>query len=142
MGAVLVWCLRAAAALLAVLPFLPPILARLGLDAAAVALDAVWAPLCHRIPERCILWLGTTMPVCSRCLGLIVGLGAGIAIARPLLSPRILVAAVGLASVLLGVELVTQEVGLHPVFHPTRLLSGLLLAYPIGGTAGALARAR
>jgi uncharacterized membrane protein len=134
--------LRLFGALLALLPFLPPLLARAGLVGAAAALDAAWVPLCHRMPERCLVLLGAPMPVCSRCLGLIVGLGVGIAIARPLLSPRALVLVVGLAALFLGVELVTQDAGLHPVFHPTRLLSGLLLAYPIGGTAGALARGR
>jgi uncharacterized membrane protein len=138
----LVVFLRVVGALLAVLPFLPPLLARAGLHGAATALDAVWVPLCHRIPERCLVLFGTTMPVCSRCLGLIVGLGAGIAIARPLLQPRTLVLVVGLAALFLGAEVATQELGWHPVFHPTRLLSGLLLAYPIGGTAGALARER
>jgi uncharacterized membrane protein len=138
----LVTLLRVVAALLAVLPFLPPLLDCAGLEGAAAALDAVWVPLCHRMPERCIVLFGTTMPVCSRCLGLIVGLGAGIAIGRPLLAPRTLVVVVGLAAVFLGIELVTQDLDLHPVFHPTRLLSGLLLAYPIGGTAGALARGR
>jgi uncharacterized membrane protein len=94
------------------------------------------------MPERCIVLLGVTMPICSRCLGLIVGLGAGIAIARPMLPPRTLLVVVGLAALFMGVELVTQDMNIHPVFHPTRLLSGLLLAYPIGGTAGALARDR
>ncbi len=134
--------LRVVAALLAVLPFLPPLLARAGLHGAAALLDVLWVPFCHRMPERCLVLFGTTMPVCSRCLGLIVGLGAGIAIARPLLEPRVLVIVVGLGAAFLGAELVSQDLGWHPVFHPTRLLSGLLLAYPIGSTAGALARGR
>jgi hypothetical protein len=36
------------------------------------------------------------------------------------------------------IEVVTQDLGLHPVFHPTRLLSGLLLSVPLGGAIGAV----
>ena len=28
---------------------------------------------CHRIPNRCLTIHGKTMPICSRCLGLIIG---------------------------------------------------------------------
>ena len=43
---------------------------------------------------------------------------------------------------LMGVEWWTQEAGFHPVFHPTRLLSGFVLAYPIGAAAALLGNRR
>ena len=36
------------------------------------------------------------------------------------------------ATVLLLLEMITQERGLHPIWHVTRLATGALLAYPIG----------
>lgn len=131
--------LRVIGVLLVVAPFAPPLLALAGWDAAASLTDAPWALFCHRLPDRVLSVFGEPMPICSRCLGIFGGLGAGLVIARPELSPRRLLVVVALAALAMLVEVGTQEAGWHPVFHPTRLLSGLLLAYPIGATAAALA---
>jgi uncharacterized membrane protein len=40
------------------------------------ALHAVFAPLCHQMPERSPALLGVALPVCWRCLGVFVGLAA------------------------------------------------------------------
>lgn len=72
------------------------------------------------------------MPLCSRCLGLLEGLGLGVAIARPRFNLTKLRLVVSLASALLFLEITTQDLGWHRVFHPTRLLSAFLVAYPIG----------
>ncbi len=127
---------RAAGALLIVAPFLPPLLLAAGVGELAVALDGLWAPFCHRLPERSIFLLGAPLPLCSRCLGLVVGLGAGLAAAWPYAGLRALRWAVSFGLAFLFVELTTQDLGWHPVFHPTRLLSGFLVAYPIGAAAG------
>jgi uncharacterized membrane protein len=131
---------RAIGVVLVVAPFVPPLLALAGWDRAASFTDAPWALFCHRLPERVLSFFGEPMPICSRCLGIFGGLGAGLVIARPELSPRRLLLVVAVAALVMLVEVGTQEAGWHPVFHPTRLLSGLLLAYPIGATAAALAR--
>lgn len=127
---------RSAGALLAIAPFLPPLLLAAGASALAVELDGLWAPFCHRLPERSLSLLGAPLPLCSRCLGLVVGLGAGLAAAWPYAGVRALRWAVSFGLAFLFVELTTQDLGWHPVFHPTRLLSGLLVAFPIGAAAG------
>ena len=99
-----------------------------------------WGLVCHRLPERALWIFGEPMPICSRCLGIFSGLGAGLAVAWPELPPRRLLLVVAFAALAMLIEIASQEAGWHPVFHPTRLLSGLLLAYPIGATAGALTR--
>ena len=133
------WVTRAAGAGLFVSPFLPPIFDRTGHPLLAAAFDAPWVSACHRMPERSLWLFGYVMPLCSRCLGLVTGLGAGMVIAWPLLSIRALRITLSIACALLFVELTTQDLGWHPVFHPTRLLSGFLVAFPIGAAAGALA---
>lgn len=127
---------RTAGALLVAAPFLPPLLLAAGIGELAVALDALFAPFCHRQPERSLFLLGVPMPLCSRCLGLLVGLGAGLAAAWPYAGLRALRLSVSFGLAFLFVELTTQDLGWHPVFHPTRLLSGLLVAFPIGAAAG------
>lgn len=130
---------RTAGAALAVLPFLPPIFARLGKDALAARFDAIWEGACHRMPERTLSFLGTPLPICSRCLGLFVGLGLGLAIAKPYFGLRWLRIVVSIAATLLFVELTTQDLGWHPVWHATRLLTGFACAFPIGAAIGHLA---
>jgi uncharacterized membrane protein len=75
---------------------------------------------------------GFAMPMCSRCAGLDVGLGLGILIAAPYRGPKLMWGWMAVASALLVVEMVTQENGLHPIWHVTRFATGALLAYPIG----------
>ncbi len=136
----LLLALRVFGVFLVVAPFAPPLLALAGFHGAARLADAPWALFCHRLPERVLFIYGEPMPICSRCLGIFGGLGAGLVIARPELSPRRLLVVVAIAALLMLVEVGTQDAGWHPVFHPTRLLSGLLLAYPIGATAAALGK--
>ncbi|APR77088.1 Hypothetical protein A7982_02435 [Minicystis rosea] len=100
--------------------------------------DLPFALLCHRIPERVISILGVPMPLCSRCLGIWMGLSISAALAWPALPLRALRIVVPAAALFMLAEVVTQDLGLHPVFHPTRILSGLLLSVPIGGAIGAL----
>jgi uncharacterized membrane protein len=72
------------------------------------------------------------MPMCSRCAGLDVGFGLGLAIAAPYRGPKLMWGWIAVAAALLVVEMVTQESGLHPIWHVTRFVTGALLAYPIG----------
>jgi len=101
-------------------------------------LDLPFWFVCHRMPERVLSVLGTPMPLCSRCAGIWLGLSVSAAIARPDLPRRALRIAVASGIVFLLGELVTQDLGLHPVYHPTRFLSGLLLAVPLGGAIGSV----
>lgn len=106
---------------------------------AAAWLDLVFVGMCHRLPERSLRFLGETMPLCSRCVGLATGLGLGMLIAWPRLSVRSLRLAVTIGAAAVFVELTTQDLGWHPVWHATRLLSGWLVAYPLGAAVTQLA---
>jgi uncharacterized membrane protein len=46
---------------------------------------AVFAPLCHQIPEKCFFYRGFPMAVCGRCAGIYAGFAAGAGI-HPVLS--------------------------------------------------------
>ena len=100
--------------------------------------DLPFALLCHRMPERVLTVLGQPTPLCSRCLGIWLGLSISAALAWPALPLRALRIVMLVAALFMLAEVVTQDLGLHPVFHPTRVLSGLLLSVPLGGAIGAL----
>jgi uncharacterized membrane protein len=131
--------LRVAGALLAILPFLPPLLKLAGKEDLGERVDGWFEGFCHRIPERSLRLGDELMPLCSRCLGISTGAGLGLLIGKPYGGLRALRIWVSLAAAFLFVELTTQDLGWHPVFHPTRLLSGFLVAYPLGAAATALA---
>lgn len=102
------------------------------------AFDLPFRVLCHRIPERVLSIAGTPLPLCSRCLGIWVGASLSAAVAWPVLPLRALRVVLPVAMALMGIEVLTQDLGLHPVFHPTRLLSGLLISVPLGGAIGGM----
>ena len=102
------------------------------------AFDLPFRLLCHRLPERVISVLGTPLPLCSRCAGLWLGASLSAALAWPVLSLRTLRVVLPVALALMALEVLTQDLGLHPVFHPTRLLSGLLVSVPLGGAIGGM----
>ncbi|MFO0658695.1 MAG: DUF2085 domain-containing protein [Polyangiaceae bacterium] len=131
--------LRSLGVMLAALPFLPPVLRHFGAHELAETLASPWEYSCHQLPSRTMSLLGELMPLCSRCLGLVVGLGVGLAASAPYRGPRVLRLSLTAGCLFLFLELTTQDLGWHPVFHPTRLLSGLLVAFPAGAAAGALA---
>ena len=131
--------LRVSGALLALLPFLPPLLTLTGKVALAERIDGWFLGFCHRLPERSLHLGGELMPLCSRCLGITTGAGLGLLLGWPYYGLRALRISVSVAAALLFIELTTQDLGWHPVFHPSRLLTGFLVAYPLGAAATALA---
>ncbi|AGP40876.1 DUF2085 domain-containing protein [Sorangium cellulosum] len=110
----------------------------LPLGGLGAALDRLFAPLCHRMPERSLALEGVVMPLCSRCAGIFAGVAAGAAIARPRLAMAawrpILIA----LSALMALDVATQDLGLRPPWHATRLATGLAFGYAV--TAGFLAQ--
>lgn len=110
----------------------------LGPNALYLALDLPFHFICHRIPERVPSLFGVELPMCSRCIGIWAGLSLSAVIAWPVLSLRALRYWIPIALGLMAIEVITQDLGWHPVFHPTRLLSGLLLSVPMGGAIGGL----
>ncbi len=112
------------------LPWLLPVLrAWLPLGDFGVSLDAAFLTLCHRIPERTLTLGGVAMPVCSRCAGIFLGVALGALLARPRLSAERWRQAIFAAAGLMLLEVALQDLGLHPAWHVTRLLSGLMFGY-------------
>ena len=53
-------------------------------------------------------------------------------------NPEILRIVVPTAASFILLELIKQDIGLHPICHFTRLMSELLLSIPFGGAIGAV----
>ena len=121
---------RALLIMAGVLPWALPFgRAHLPMGAAGEVLDQLFWPMCHRFPERTLELAGWLMPLCSRCAGIFGGIAIGAAVAWPRLSLRAWrVILIGAAAIMVA-EVVTQDLGLHPVFHPTRIATGGLLGY-------------
>lgn len=93
------------------------------------ALDAGFELVCHRIPERAMFLAGTLMPICSRCAGIFAGLAIGAVIARPRLTLKRTFLWIGITSALMLADVVTQDLGIHPVWHSTRIATGIAVGY-------------
>jgi uncharacterized membrane protein len=114
-------------------PWILPLLrAWLPLEPIARLLELPFALACHRLPERTIALAGIAMPLCSRCAGIAGGLGLGALVAWPALSLGTARAAAALGAVLVVVDVATQDLGLRPPWHATRLATGALLGYVLG----------
>jgi uncharacterized membrane protein len=117
------------------LPWLLPLGRRyLRLGTAGLALDLLFLPMCHRLPERTLTLAGMPMPLCSRCAGIFAGVALGALIMRPRLSLSSWRWMIGATGALMALEVVTQDAGLHPIWHSTRVLSGLLFGYALAVT--------
>ncbi len=119
-------------------PILPPLLHACNLHAWAAALEWPWSRTCHRLPDRTLRVFGSLMPMCSRCMGLDVGFALGLVVARPYRGPKLMWSWMAIAGALLVLEMLTQNAGMHPVWHVTRFATGALFAYPIGVALAAI----
>ena len=93
------------------------------------ALDNGFGAVCHRLPARALSLVGSLMPICSRCAGIFAGLAVGGLIALPHFSmarTRVLLA---LTAILMVADVVTQDLGIHPIWHTTRLATGIAMGY-------------
>lgn len=124
------------------LPWALPIArARLPLGDLGNALDLVFFTMCHRRPARTLVLDGVVMPLCSRCSGIFLGIAIAAVIGRPLISLRAWRWVFAIACALMVTDVVTQDLGLHPVWHPTRILTGVLVGYlMVVGCLSGLAR--
>jgi uncharacterized membrane protein len=115
-----------------VFPWMLPFLrAWLPLGAVGVGLDAAFVTMCHRMPERTMTLAGVAMPLCSRCAGIFAGVAVGALVAAPRLSARAWRWVVTATAALMAFDVATQDLGIHPVWHATRLASGALFGYAI-----------
>ncbi|WP_437956745.1 DUF2085 domain-containing protein [Sorangium sp. So ce119] len=123
---------RCALVLLGALPWCVPLArSRLPLGELGAALDRFFVPMCHRMPERSLAIEGVLMPLCSRCAGIFAGVAAGAAIARPRLAMTALRPILIAISAMMVVDVATQDLGLRPVWHATRLATGLAFGYAV-----------
>lgn len=115
-----------------IFPWILPLLrAWLPLGAIGVALDAAFTTMCHRMPSRTLTLAGVAMPLCSRCAGVFAGLAVGALAAWPRLSAAAWRAVITAAAGGMALDVVTQDLGLHPVWHAARLASGLAFGYAL-----------
>lgn len=103
----------------------------------------MYLPFCHRRPERTLAFCGEPMPLCSRCAGIALGLALGAVIAWPSPSLRVTRLLALVAVLLMLVDIVTQDLGVHPVWHASRLGTGVLAGYIFAiGLVAAIRRER
>jgi uncharacterized membrane protein len=125
--------LRAAFVTVGLAPWAVPLLrAWLPLGAFGVALDAAFSTMCHRLPERSLVLAGVAMPLCSRCAGLFAGVGVGALLAWPRASLRAYKLAITFAGAAMLADVITQDLGVHPLWHATRLATGFAFGYALG----------
>lgn len=111
-------------------PFWLPVLhALLPMGIVGASLDLPFMFVCHRMPERTLSIMGEAMPVCSRCGGIFAGLALGALTCWPRINvpqARILLA---IGGILMLADVITQDLGIHPVWHSTRLITGGILGW-------------
>ncbi|WP_437598481.1 DUF2085 domain-containing protein [Sorangium sp. So ce590] len=123
---------RCALALLGILPWCIALArSHLPLGELGAALDRLFVPICHRMPGRSLALEGVVMPLCSRCAGIFAGVAAGAAIARPRLAMTTWRPILIGLSALMVLDVATQDLGLRPVWHATRLATGLAFGYAV-----------
>ena len=124
---------RVALLLVGISPFLPMLLGNVPvLHWLSDGVSAWFAFQCHRDPARSLTFWAHTLPVCSRCFGIYVGLGLGALVLRPRLGAWPLRIWVGVAAVVMVGDVWTESLGLRPPSLWLRTLTGILLAYPVG----------
>jgi uncharacterized membrane protein len=90
--------------------------------------------LCHGRVERCLSLFDAPMPICARCTGIYVGLLAGMALFPliPWLRERMMRMVALAAVVPLGIDGVTQLLGLHESVNPLRVVTGVIAGFAFG----------
>lgn len=90
--------------------------------------------MCHGIPERCIAMFGVPMPICARCVGIYLGLLAGLAAfwLVPLVTERAMRVAAFIAVTPLAIDGFTQLFGLRESTNPLRLSTGIIAGLAFG----------
>jgi uncharacterized membrane protein len=127
------WLGVAALSAIALLPLLPVLAAAWPSLAPVERLFGAWFELhCERDVARTLRLAGVPLAVCARCSGIYFGLGLGALVRWPRLSAPALRGWVFGASALMVADVALEHVGLHGAWAALRVLTGLLLAYPVG----------
>lgn len=113
-------------------PWLPLLVRGIpGLEALGEVLEAWFGFQCHRQPERSLLVEASQLPVCARCFGIYTGLGLGALTLRPRLSAPVLRLVVVCAALLMVLDVVTELLMMRPASTWLRVVTGVLLSWPI-----------
>jgi uncharacterized membrane protein len=99
-------------------------------DGLSAWLYTAFGAACHQRPDR-TLTLIAPMPVCSRCAGIYAGVVLAALWVRHRPSERALGWLLVVGVVLLGVDVLTHELALRPVWHGARIATGALLSYGV-----------
>ena len=121
-------------------PFLVPMLRAFNLDSLANTLEYPWTFTCHRFADRTLDLFGHKMPMCSRCAGITIGAGLGLIAGKPYYGPKFMWLWLMIATGLMIADIYTLSADPHHVWHPSRLLTGGFLAFPVTAAMGAIAR--
>jgi uncharacterized membrane protein len=86
---------------------------------------------CHGRLDRSVALFGHWFPVCSRCLGIYLGLTVGALLPLRSLSMTTRRAWLFAAAASMVLEVVIQDSMNHRPYHALRILTGVLLAWPV-----------
>ena len=97
-------------------------------------LRAPFRVLCHGLASRSLALFDVTMPLCARCTGIYAGLLAGLAafFVLPRLSERVMRITTIVAVFPMGIDGVTQALGLRESTNALRLATGFAAAFAFG----------
>lgn len=82
---------------------------------------------CHGLVDRVLTVFGHQLPVCSRCTGIYLGLALAAALPRPRFAPSVLRVWLFAAAALMALDALVLEDRVPAL----RILTGLLLAWPV-----------
>ena len=117
----------------AALPLLPLLTKYVPASSALERAASLWFDLhCQRDPARTLSLFGVPLAVCARCSGIYFGLGAGAALRRPRLGPGALRLWVLAAAALMLLDVALEANAFHGPWAAWRVLTGVLLSYPVG----------
>ena len=90
--------------------------------------------MCHGIVSRCLYLFGVPMPICARCVGIYLGLFAGLIAfwLLPVVTERAMRIAAFIAVTPLAIDGLTQLVRLRESTNPLRLATGITAGFVFG----------
>ena len=124
--------LRVVGVILAIAPGLVTLVKPILPASVGDVLYLLFSPVCHNRPSRTMEWFGTLMPLCSRCYGVFLGFGTVGLLPKPKLSIGASLVVGFVASVIMVADVITQDLGLHPVWHGTRIATGVFWGHVCG----------
>jgi uncharacterized membrane protein len=95
------------------------------------ALIGLFHSFCHQLPERTLTLFGTPMLVCSRCAGIYAGIALGALLPAPPFPVRWGRCVVMVAATMMLLDVLAQNLGIYPVLHATRILTGLAAGWSV-----------